>query len=121
MQALTYTRTIIESPYAGDVELNMRYLNICIRDSILNYREAPFASHMFYTGALDDSASVEREAGMCAGFNWHGVADRVVVYYDLGISNGMTTGIENAEFMGIPVTYRKLSLTRDDIMGYKLP
>lgn len=37
-------RVIIESPYHGNVERNLRYLRACLRDSLLR-GEAPFASH----------------------------------------------------------------------------
>lgn len=49
-------RVIVESPYAGDIERNMRYLRACLADC-LRRGEAPFASHAIYTqpGVLDDS------------------------------------------------------------------
>ena len=49
------TRVIVESPYAGDIEKNMRYLRACIRDCLLR-GETPYASHALYTqdGVLRD-------------------------------------------------------------------
>lgn len=81
-------RVIIESPYAGEVETNLRYLRACMRDSLLR-GEAPFASHGLYTqpGVLDDTL-MEREIGMLAGFAWREVA-QTVFYMDLGWSPGM--------------------------------
>lgn len=102
-------RVIIESPYAGDVFANMRYLNNCIRDSILNYQEAPFASHIMYTGALNDDKPDERNTGMAAGFEWYKAAEKVIVYTDLGISSGMLKGIKVAEILGLPLEYRTLN------------
>jgi hypothetical protein len=83
-------RVIIESPYAGNVELNERYLRACLRDSLLR-GEAPYASHGLYTqeGVLDDLDADERECGMLAGFAWGDVAELRVFYIDLGMSNGM--------------------------------
>jgi hypothetical protein len=91
-------RVIIESPYAGDVERNLRYLRACLRDSLLR-GEAPLASHGLYTqpGVLDDLDPEERALGIAAGFDWRDVADATVVYTDLGLSRGMRSGIEHAK------------------------
>lgn len=61
-------RVIIESPYAGDVELNAQYARECLRDS-LTRGEAPIASHLLYTqpGVLDDAVPRERALGIEAG------------------------------------------------------
>lgn len=103
-------RVIIESPYAGNVELNLRYLRACMHDSLVNHGEAPFASHGLYTqpGVLVDRIPAEREAGIHAGFAWRELADATVVYTDLGISKGMQYGIEHAAKHGKPIEYRTL-------------
>lgn len=100
-------RVIIESPYAGDVATNLRYLRECIRDCI-TLGESPYASHGLLPGALDDDDPEEREAGIRAGFAWREVADATVVYTDRGISRGMQYGIEHAESIGHPVEHRSL-------------
>ena len=100
-------RVYIESPYAGDVERNRRYLRACIADS-LRRGEAPFASHGFYTEHLDDLDPEQRRQGMAAGFAWQAVADVVAVYYDLGISDGMSQGIARGTIGGPPIDYRLL-------------
>ena len=66
---------IIESPYAGNVPLNLLYLRACMRDC-LSRGEAPFASHALYTqpGVLDDGDPAERAHGIEAGFAWRAVA-----------------------------------------------
>jgi hypothetical protein len=95
-------RVIIESPYAGDVERNLRYLRACMRDSLLR-GEAPFASHAIYTqpGVLDDNDPEQRRMGINAGFEWWPAAEAVVFYVDLGWSPGMlrasALAIEHAE------------------------
>jgi hypothetical protein len=63
------TPVILESPYAGDVEANMRYARAAMRDSLMR-GEAPFASHLLYTqeGVLLDSVPEERTLGIEAGF-----------------------------------------------------
>lgn len=82
--------TIIESPYAGDIDRNVRYARACMADS-LKRGEAPLASHLLYTqpGILDDSIAEERALGIAAGLAWLKVADRHVFYTDLGWSSGM--------------------------------
>lgn len=91
-------RVIIESPYQGNIELNLRYLRACMADCIRR-GEAPFASHGLYTqpGVLRDGVPEERMAGIHAGFAWRGAADATVVYTDLGTSTGMGYGIKAAK------------------------
>lgn len=99
--------TIIESPYAGDVEANVAYARECLKDS-LKRGEAPYASHLLYTQALDDTDPKQRMAGMLAGFAWGLKADLVAVYQDRGISKGMEDGIRRAEVNGTPIEYRTI-------------
>lgn len=89
---------VVESPYAGDVERNLRYLRACLADC-LRRGEAPFASHALYTqpGVLDDIDPAQRMLGISAGFAWRYYAAATVVYTDLGFSRGMQAAIEHAE------------------------
>lgn len=105
---------ILESPYSGDVEENLRYARACMKDC-LSRAEAPFASHLLYTqpGVYDDDIPDERSAGICAGFAWHSVADALVVYTDRGISPGMKCGIEWAQDTGLVIEFRKLGAETD--------
>ena len=100
---------IIESPYAGDIERNIRYGRACMADC-LKRGEAPYASHLLYTqdGVLKDEITEERKLGIEAGFAWRKVADLTVVYTDLGFTQGMRLGIKDSEDIGIPVEYRTL-------------
>lgn len=99
----------VESPFAGDVDRNMRYTRAAMADC-LRRGEAPYASHALYTqpGVLDDDVPSERAFGMAAGFAWGARADARVVYVDLGISRGMREGIERAEAIGQEVEIRRL-------------
>jgi hypothetical protein len=110
---MTKQIVIIESPYAGDVERNLKYLRACMRDSLVR-GEAPFASHALYTQVLDDTVPSDRDLGIEAGFCFRKVADKTVVYTDLGISRGMQLGIQHAEGLNHPVEYRSLSWTSLD-------
>lgn len=100
-------RIILESPFAGEVERNIIYAKLCLKDC-LDRDEAPFASHLLYTHVLDDTNPEEREQGIEAGLAWGSVADATVVYTDYGISNGMKLGIERAESEGRTVEYRNI-------------
>lgn len=101
-------RVIIESPYAGDVERNERYLVACMRDSFQR-GEAPFASHRLYPGILNDLVHAERELGIEAGLNWGQFAELTAVYADLGsFSVGMQRGIDRARQQGRPIEVRTL-------------
>ena len=111
-QALALARipiVIIESPYAGDIERNTAYARAALFDC-LERGEAPYASHLLYTqvGVLDDSNHAQRERGMAAGWAFLRCADRVVVYSDLGVSDGMRRGIQRAEHHGLEIEYRSL-------------
>jgi hypothetical protein len=103
---------IVESPYAGDVERNLRYLRAAMRDCILR-GETPYASHALLTqpGVLDDDNPRERRLGIQAGFDLAeslGANAVRVVYTDLGESSGMTAGIEHAKQIGQQIVRRSL-------------
>jgi hypothetical protein len=100
---------ILESPFAGNVEENIKYARACVRDS-LSRGEAPIASHLLYTqdGVLDDDVPEERQWGIDAGLAWKKVADKSVVYTDRGISRGMEYGIKAAKNAGLPIEFRNL-------------
>ena len=104
-------RVIVESPYAGDVEKNLRYARACIKDCLLR-GEAPLASHLLYTqeGVLDDNEPLQRKLGIEAGFAWYDSCEAVVVYIDLGISPGMVAAISYANSKNILTEKRTLSI-----------
>jgi hypothetical protein len=100
---------VIESPYAGNVELNVRYAKACVRDC-LKRGEAPYASHLFFTqeGLLDDTIPEQRTLGIAAGFAIAEQCDARVVYDDIDQSGGMTQGIQHAQTIGQLVEFRTL-------------
>jgi len=105
----SYTPVIIEHPYAGDIEENIRYGRACLRDALLR-GESPFSSALLYTqvGVLRDEIPGEREHGILAGFAWRELATKTVVYTDLGITPGMQKGIDHAQETGSVIEYRQL-------------
>ena len=66
-------KVILESPYAGDVEKNIEYARLCLKDSLLR-GESPIASHLLYTQVLDDTKLDERNLGIDAGLAWSSAA-----------------------------------------------
>lgn len=102
---------ILESPFAANTEMekgrNVDYARECLKDSL--YRgEAPIASHLLYTQVLDDDDPEERNLGIEAGLAWMGMAEKMVVYTDRGVSAGMKDAIDSAEGDGIKVEYRSI-------------
>jgi hypothetical protein len=102
-------RVILESPYAGNVEVNLAYARHCMRDCLLR-GEAPIASHLLYTqpGVLDDNDPRERELGIAAGLAWRHIATALVFYVDLGWSPGMKNAMELVKREGIDFELRSI-------------
>ena len=100
---------LIESPFAGDVDRNIKFARACMRDS-LNRGEFPFAMHLLYTqkGILDDDIPEERNWGIAAGLAWGKHATKTVVYTNLGVSAGMELGIIKAKEEGREIEFREL-------------
>jgi len=98
---------ILESPYAGNTDTNVKYARRCMIDS-LNNGEAPFLSHLLYTQCLDDTIPSQRKMGTEAGWEWIKNSDKTVVYQDYGISPGMAEGIKRAKSMGKTIEYRTI-------------
>lgn len=106
-------RVVIESPFrSNDILIaarNLNYARRCILDSLMR-GEAPFASHLLYTqsGVLDDRIPTQRRMGILAGLEWGKQAHLVAVYTDLGITDGMRTGIETYRHASIPIEFRTI-------------
>jgi hypothetical protein len=102
---------IIESPFSGaterEMEKNISYAQDCLAHSIAQ-GEAPFASHLLYPQVLEDDTPAERRLGMTLGWEWMALADRVAVYCDRGISQGMKDGMDEARALRIPIEKRWL-------------
>lgn len=106
--------TIIESPYAGDIDKNVEYAQKCMHDSLLR-NEAPYASHLLYTqpNVLDDTILSERARGIRAGFAWKYLPNVLTVFYvDLGWSAGMILALDYCKNNNMP--YEERSLFSED-------
>jgi hypothetical protein len=97
----------IESPFSGDIELNLAYLGACMLDCI-ERGEVPIASHGDLPRWLDDTDPKQRAIGIRIGFERAKVCDKSVVYEDFGRSEGMKLGkrvmfrLPNMSMVGYP-------------------
>ena len=98
---------IIESPYAGDVLINVEYARKACRDSFLK-GEMPFASHLFYPQFLFDNVEEERIAGIAAGYFLWRLAKLIAFYTDRGWSPGMEEALKHARSLGDNVEFRSV-------------
>ncbi len=83
-------RVVVESPLAGDVQTNFRFLLWCLRALWLREKIYGIASHLINPWFMDDSDPEERQAGIdnawCWDFEDTGPHMR---FMDLGESSGM--------------------------------
>ncbi len=100
---------LIESPFAGDADINIRFARACLRGA-LRRGEAPLASHLLFTqeGILDDDIHEERSWGIEAGLAWGRYAAKTVAYMNLGVSPGMELWIQRAVEEGREIEYREI-------------
>jgi hypothetical protein len=103
-------RVVIESPYAGNYDMNEAYAELAMHDCLVNYNESPYASHLLYTRrfVLRDSVPSDRKLGIKAGFYWRDVAQKSVFYQDLGMTDGMKEGIGDCIIKNNPYETRRL-------------
>lgn len=91
----------IASPYAGDVERNIKFARAACRYCI-EQGNTPIAVHLLYPTMLDDTNPAERETGLKLG---HHVLERCDELWACGdrISSGMAAEIGQAKQLGIPI------------------
>tara|TARA_R110002051_G_scaffold196148_2_gene263960 strand:- start:1160 stop:1552 length:393 start_codon:yes stop_codon:yes gene_type:complete len=101
-------RVILESPYGGnDKERNRRYAQKCMHDS-LQKGESPLAFHLLYTQVMDDDNPEQREKGISLSQDWYKYAEKVVIYTDFGVTNGMQQGIDLSLKLELPIEMRSI-------------
>jgi len=116
-------RVVVESPFGRNVDgssctpeqyaRNIRYLNRALLDSIRRGDEAPYASHRFYPGLLDDTNPEDRKLGMKCGLVWSEPAHRVAVYQDHGVTEGMMKALVQHHERGIEIVFRSIGAEPD--------
>lgn len=89
---------------------NVAYARACLHDCLVNYGQAPFASHLLYTqeGILDDTLPDERRLGIEAGLEIGRSAKKRIFYVDRGFSSGMKWGFQFAQEIGQLCEIRQL-------------
>ena len=104
-------RVQILSPFRGNTPAerrrNVAYAQAALLDC-LERDEAPFAPHLLYPAVLDESAPEQRAMGINAGLAWLAAAEVVVVYHDLGYSEGMNAELRAAMDAGVRAEFRSL-------------
>jgi len=109
VDGLGRARVMVESPLGGDLQENLIYARLAMRDSLFEHKEAPMAFHLLYTQSLCDDNDNERKIGIFRSFVWHKEAEKKLFYLDRGFSNGMMLGYLNAVENGVLTEFRTLS------------
>ena len=96
-------KVFIASPYAGDVESNIRkardYCSFAVKSGYI-----PFAPHLLFPQFLDDTVPEQRNLGLFMGKVFLDSCKEVWVFGDV-ISSGMEEEICRANHRGIPIRY----------------
>lgn len=91
----------IASPYAGDLEANVRFAKAACRYA-MEQEETPVAVHLMYPQILKEEIPAERELGICMGLRVLEACDEMWLCGN-HISAGMQVELLQAEKLGIPV------------------
>lgn len=104
-------RVCIESPFRGknqaEYARNTYYADAALLDSLAR-DEAPFVGHLLYPRVLDDTGEDDRRRGIAADIAWLRGSERVAVYIDLGVSEGMREAIKLASKLKLPIVERSI-------------
>ena len=107
MKIVTFKRVYIASPCRGQREVNIRYLKMCMLDSLAR-NEAPYAPHAYLPYILDDDKPKERQRGLDIGLAFLGTCQLLAIYADHGISEGMQNEMDYAKVRNIKIEIRKI-------------
>jgi hypothetical protein len=113
---MTTPAVVIETPYSGNIEENVKYCWLCMHDSYFNHGEAPVATHLLWTQLSPENHIVQhvpdteegRKRAMQRCKELRKKIGKVVFYCDLGMSRGMTQAKQEAEEAGIEIEYRNI-------------
>lgn len=110
---------MIESPYSGDIDRNVRYLQLAMADAMLNHNECPYASHIgmtmharaskYYCSDYDEKWNLlTREQAIRLSHNIRHRCDFTVFYVDRGWSTGMKAALEYCTKNQLPYEIRSI-------------
>jgi len=116
------TPVLIESPYSGDIETNVKYAYQCLQHSYACKNEAPIATHLLYTKLSKDEPATGNSAWIADGVNELMGRDYAlacgdalrkalgfcVFYEDLGWSSGMKHALDHCKKANIAYEIRTL-------------
>lgn len=107
-------RVLLESPYFStdprQIMRNITYARLCAAHCLHVLGKSPLPSHLLLTQChiTDDRIEKQRWLGIRAMDEWLRVADGILVYTDLGISDGMHHRIRLARELRIQPDYLSL-------------
>lgn len=115
---------MIESPYSGDIDRNIRYLALCGFDAGVLHDECVYASHgwmtqhprakHFFVSDYDEKWDVlRRDQAICMSQRIRHRCDKTVFYVDLGWSSGMKAAKAYCEEHNLP--YEERTLNADEL------
>lgn len=83
------------------------YLELCMRDSLAR-KEAPYAPHAYLPKYLPDTNPLDRRLALDIGSKFLQVCNKLAVYKDHGITDGMVGEMDFAKSMKILIEIRSL-------------
>jgi hypothetical protein len=112
---------MVESPYSGDIDRNVRYLQLCHIDCSIVRGEVPYSSHSYMTQhpraksmfVSDYDAKwdiLTREEAIAASQLVRARCDKTVFYTDRGWSSGMKAAKIFCQTHGLPFEERTLNI-----------
>ncbi len=114
---------MIESPYSGDIDRNIRYLALCGFDAGVLHDECAYASHGwmtqhpqakgFFVSDYEKKWDVlTRDQAIGISQRMRKRADKTVFYTDLGWSSGMKAAKAYCEQNGLPFEERTVDISK---------
>lgn len=100
------------SPYAGDVENNVRFAKAACRYA-MKQGCAPIAVHLLYPQILNDAVPSERKAGIRMGLRVLASCEELWLCGG-AVSHGMSCEIAKAGRLGIPIRYLSAEQIRSE-------
>jgi len=102
-------KVYIVSPYAGDVDANVKNAVTYCRFAI-NKKKIPVASHLLYPQMLNDNIPEEREIGTLYGLSLLAICDEIWCFGD-ELSPGMEKEIKEAKRLKKRIKYFSKEVT----------
>lgn len=111
---------MVESPYSGDIDRNVRYLQLCMAECGVLHNELPYASHAImtqhsrcknhYVSDYNKKWNVlTRDYAIKVSQRMRHRCDRTVFYIDRGWSTGMKAAKLYCQTHGLPFEERQLN------------